>query len=177
MNKIFRRAGLVGILWLAGCASLPEEYRPQTVGPLDDGQTNNGVIIQLVARNRTTQLGQPVVFQVVVRNISNHAFWIPHKPPQGFFWTFPDGRHDCYFFDREQVRYFSKNDCVLLQPGHEIALTGLVDTAAFSQLGITEFRAEIDVARNTNPELTPCWSGRAFSNSFGVQLVPYQTSR
>jgi len=174
VKNILQRACWLGMLMLASCATLPDEYRPHTVGSLNDGQTNNGLVIQLVARDSIAQFGKPVIFQVVVLNTSHLAFWIPQKPQQGFFWTAPNGRHDCYFFDREQVRFFNKKDCILLQPGHSMVLPGLVDTADFSYPGITEFKAEIDVAQNSNPELNPFWSGRAFSNSFGVQLIPYK---
>ena len=73
------------------------------------------------------------------------------------------------------MRFFSKTECLLLQPGREFELSGMVETSYFNCPGITEFKAEVTVAQNTNPELTPFWSGRAFSHSFGVQLVPFTT--
>jgi hypothetical protein len=174
MNKILQLVAVGGTLALAGCASLPEEYRPQTTGALNDGQTERGLSLQLAAYEKVGQLGKPITFRVIVRNTGTCATWIPRKPQQGFFWTYPNGRHDCYFFDREQARFFSKSECVLLQPGQELELSGIVETSYFGRPGITEFRAEIAIAQNTNPELTPFWSGRAFSNSFGVQLLPFK---
>lgn len=176
MNKVFQWFGVLGLLILTGCASLPSEYRPQTMGRLNDAQPNAGLFLQLTAYDKISPIGKTIVFRVVVRNTGDHAFWMPRKPQQGFFWTYPNGRHDCYFFDREQACYFNKNECVLLQPGQELELSGMVETSYFDRPGITEFKAEVAVAQNTNPELTPFWSGRAFSNSFGIQLLP-QTTR
>ena len=76
--------------------------------------------------------------------------------------------------DREETRFFHKAECLLLKPGGELLLAGLVDTSYFSRAGITEFLAEINVARNTNPELTPFWSGRLLSNAYGLQLVTFK---
>ena len=172
MNSVFPRIAAVGVLFAVGCAEIPETYHPQTVGALSSAQTNNGLCVQLVSPTEILSLGKPVVFDVIVRNTGDHAYWIPQKPQQIFFWTYPNGRHDCFMIEREQTRFFRKDECALLQPGQQITLQSLVETFYFDRPGITEFKVEIDVARNTNPELMPFWSGRAISNSFGMQLVP-----
>ena len=158
----------------AGCGTVKETYHPQTVGPVPDSRGCEGLILKLTAATDIVQLGRPVVFSVAVCNTSDHAIWIPKQPQQGFYWTYPNGRHDCYMIDREQTRFFQKSDSLLLNPGSEIVLPGLVETSYFNRPGITEFRAEIDVARNTNPELAPFWSGRLLSNGYGLQLIPFK---
>ncbi len=158
----------------SGCGTVKEVYHPKTIGPVTDAQDRDGIVLKLSAPAKIVPIGKPAVFSVAVRNTGDHAIWIPKKPQQGFFWTYPNGRHDCYMIDREQVRFFTKNECLLLKPGDEILLSGLVETSYFNRPGITEFLAEIDVARNTNPEMEPFWSGRALSNAYGLQLVPFK---
>ena len=55
-----------------------------------------------------------------------------------------------------------------------MVLPSLVETSYFDRPGITEFRAEINVAKNTNPEVEPFWSGRLLSNSYGLHMVPFR---
>ena len=170
-------AQILAVLSMAasGCGTVRETYHPQTVGPLPNAQGCDGITLQLRSPTDVVQIGKPAAFSVTIRNASDHAIWIPKKPQQGFFWTYPNGRHDCYMIDREESHFYQKSDCQLLEPGAEIQLPGLVETSYFDHPGITEFLAEIDVARNTNRELTPFWSGRVLSNAYGVQLVPFNT--
>jgi len=158
----------------SSCGTVRETYHPQVVGPLPDAPASAGITLKLTATVNVVSLGQPVAFRIAVRNTSNHAIWIPKQPQQAFFWTYPNGRHDCYLIERETSRFFQKSDCLLLQPGHEVILPGLVETANFDRPGITEFLAEINVAQNTNPEMEPFWSGRLLSNGYGLQLLPFQ---
>ena len=166
---------LLAVLSLAaaGCGTVKQAYHPQVIGPLAEAQGCDGITLTLTAPANVVQLDKPAVFSVKVRNTSDHAIWLPKNPQQGFFWTYPNGRHDCYMIDREEVRYFKKSECLLLKPDGEIVLSGLVETT-YDRPGITEFLAEIDVARNTNPELTPFWSGRLLSNAYGLQMVPFK---
>jgi len=162
---------------LAGCASVSSTYRPQTIGALDEGRGNDGLLLKLGADETLVPIGTPVVFQVLARNVSSHAFWIPLQPQQGFFWTYADGQHDFFVFDRETKRYYAPQECILLQPGQELLLPGLVATHYFDKTGITEFMAELAIARNINPALKPFWSGRAFSNPFGIWIAPMITNK
>ena len=157
-----------------GCNTMPEPYHPQVIGPLPDAPASAGIALKLTAPVDVISLGNPVTFSVAIRNTSDHALWIPKKPQQAFFWTYPNGRHDCYMIDREATRFFNKSDCLLLQPGSEVVLPSLVETSYFDRPGITEFRAEINVAKNTNPEVEPFWSGRLLSNSYGLHMVPFR---
>ena len=158
----------------AGCGTVPEIYHPQVIGPLPPAQASNGIHLQLTAPANLVQIGNPAAFSVAVRNTGDHAIWVPKKPQQGFFWTYPNGRHDCYMIEREATRFFAKAECLLLKPGEELRLPGLVETSYFNRPGVTEFLAEINVAQNTNPELSPFWSGRLLSNAYGLQLVPFK---
>ena len=161
-------------LAVSGCGTIPDVYYPQTVGPLPDSQGCDGIMVQLRSPANVVQIGKPATFSIAVRNASKQAIWFPKKPQQALFWTYPNGRHDCYLIDREEARFYKKSDCRLLEPGAEMLLPGLVETSYFDRPGITEFLAEIDVARNTNLELTPFWSGRLLSNAYGLQLVPFK---
>jgi len=156
----------------AGCGTVKETYHPGTIGPVSEAQGCEGLTLKLTTAHDSVALGKPIAFNVAVCNTSDHAIWIPKQPQQAFFWTYPNGRHDCYIIDREQARFFQKNESQLLNPGSEIVLPSVVETSYFNHPGITEFLAEIDVAKNTNPELTPFWSGRLLSNSYGLQLLP-----
>ena len=174
MKWIVRLLSAVALAAMSGCGTVQEVYHPQVIGPLPSAQACNGLSLQLMAPANLVQLGNPAAFSVAVRNTSDHGIWVPKKPQQGFFWTYPNGRHDCYMIDREETRFFHKAECLLIKPGGELLLAGLVDTSYFSRAGITEFLAEINVARNTNPELTPFWSGRLLSNAYGLQLVTFK---
>ncbi len=169
-------AGMVGLglLGLLGCGTLEEVYYPHTLGTLNDGQPHEGLALELSSPNFVAQLGPPVSFSVVVKNAGAKAVWFPKKPQQGFFWSYASGRRDCFMIDRNETAFFHRNDCVWLEPGRELVLGGLVDTQYFPRPGLTEFRAEVHVPRNTNPELQPFWSGRLFSNGYGVMMVPFR---
>ena len=162
---------LLPMLW-AGCGSMPEVYHPRALGALTEGRTRDGLLLKLTSHTQSVSIGQPVVFQILVCNVSQNAFWLPLKPQKGFFWTYADGKHDFFVFDREQKKFYSKQECVLLQPGQDMVLRGEVETYYFEKWGITEFMAELIVAQNTNPDLAPFWSGRALTNPFGVCIVP-----
>ena len=156
----------------AGCGTVKQAYHPQVIGPVAEAQSSGGITLILTAPANVVQLDKPAVFSVKVRNTSDHAIWVPKNPQQGFFWTYPNGRHDCYMIDREESHFFKKSECLLLKPDSEIVLSGLVETT-YDRPGITEFLAEIDVAKNTNPEMRPFWSGRLLSNAYGLQMVPF----
>ena len=161
-------------LFVAGCGTVEEIYHPQTVGAVGNGQSLEGLFLKLKAPVDMVQIGKPAVFSITVVNTNDHAVWISKKPQQAFFWTYPNGKHDCYMIDREESRFFKKSDCMQLEPGKELLLPGLVETSYFDRPGITEFLAEVDVPKNTNPEMTPFWSGRLISNGYGLQMIPFK---
>lgn len=171
---------LVSALWLgvvvglSGCGTVQDTYHPQTMGALTNRPAVDGLLVQLKANENNVQIGKPAVFSVVARNISDKAIWMPKKPLMAFTWTYPNGQRDCQMVDRAETQFFKKSECILLEPGHELILGGMVETSYFELPGITEFRAEIQVPKNTNPELQPFWSGRAFSNGYGAQIVPFK---
>ncbi len=176
MHNLKAVVQLLAVLSLlsSGCGTIQDVYHPQTIGPVTDAQDCDGLTLKLSAPATVVPIGKPAAFSVAVRNTGNRALWIPKKPQQGFFWTYPNGRHDCYMIEREATRFFKRSDCHLLQPGGELILAGLVETSYFDRPGITEFLAEIDVAKNTNPELEPFWSGRLLSNGYGLQIIPFK---
>ncbi|MCX6995883.1 MAG: hypothetical protein NTV49_02065 [Kiritimatiellaeota bacterium] len=171
-NMVKNLGALLTILLLAGCASMPATYHPREIGVLKTGQVYDGLSLELTGSTQAVPIGQPLVFRILLRNVSQRAFWIPMKPQQGFYWTYANGKHDFFVFDRERSKYYAKQECLLLQPGDAWVLRGEVATYYFDKAGITEFMAELVVAQNTNPELRPFWSGRAISNPFGVCLAP-----
>jgi len=156
------------VLAMMGCASMPSEYRPNTVGSLEDADLNNEIEVSISTRENTAYIGRPIVFNVSIKNIGTHPLWIPRNPDLLFTWIYSNGRHDNFLREFEPERYYSKHDSVLLRPGQQMIKSVTIKTYYFLRPGITEFRAVLHASRNTNPKLAPFWHGKIESNAYGV---------
>ncbi len=146
-------------------------YRPTRVGRIDAAPAEGPLEMQMVCAQDTITIGEPLYFTVIIRNTSDRPVWLPRNPPLIMAWVYPDGRRDNFLREYPDAQFFSTQNAVLLQPGQQMTRTVAVKTYYFPLPGITEFRALLDSPRNTNPELTPFWSGRLESNAYGVKVL------
>ena len=51
-------------LAMVGCASMPSEYRPDTVGSLEDADIDDEIEISISPRDDTAYIGHPIVFNL-----------------------------------------------------------------------------------------------------------------
>ena len=164
-------------LILAGCGTAGFTYVPAVVGPLDDQEATTTVDVRIETDSSVAVIGQPIVFRVLIRNISTRSFWLPRDPDLLFTWIYPNGRRDNFLREFREERYYSERDAVRLKPGEELVKYFTIRTWYFDRPGITEFRAVMHASRNTNPELLPFWNGEVQSNSFGIDVKPSKTRR
>lgn len=169
MRRTARYLGLILAGALAGgCTSLPVAYIPQTVGPLEESQITNFLEVRIEPDKEEAVIGDLIRFRVILRNTGTVAFYVPRKPDLLFTWTYADGVRDNYVCELPFERFYFAEEAVLLKPGEQITTHMDIKTYYFDTPGITEFRAYVCPGRNTNPELTPFWQGKASSNGYGV---------
>ncbi|OQA29739.1 MAG: hypothetical protein BWY59_00113 [Verrucomicrobia bacterium ADurb.Bin345] len=169
----FHRAGWVLLLlslFACGCASVPNEYIPSVVGSLGESETSGPIEARINAAQDRVSLGDQIFFSVTIRNRGADPIWLPRDPDVLLTWIYPNGEHDNFLREFASERFYDTADAVLLRPGHQMVKTIIVKTYFFPKPGITEFRAQVHMARNTNPELRPFWVGDLESNAYGVMV-------
>ncbi len=170
-SKPVRFAVAACIAWgVAGCASLEPPYVPTRTGALDRDASSKPLGLTISTAHESTWLGEPIIFKTTVRNNSAVGLWVPKDPKILFTWIYPNGQHDNFLVDFEESHYFEENECVYLKPGQEMAKNFVVKTYYFDRPGITEFRATLQVPRNSNPTLVPFWNGQTTSNGYGIRV-------
>ena len=163
-------------LFLAGCTTVPNRYIPNAVGSLNDADNTNNILrASIELANPESFIGEPIVFKVVIKNISEMPLWLPRDPEFFFVWIYPDGRRDSFVYEPQRDQFYSRADAVCLRPGQQIMKSVAIRTSYFQRNGITEFRAYLRTGRNTNPELSPFWDGELASNSYGVMVLGART--
>ncbi len=147
---------------------MPNAYIPTTVGSLGEPDPASEMKVSISSKNTLAFIGDLIVFQITLKNVSTESIWVPREPDVLLTWIYPNGRHDNFLREFQDERYYSTDDAVQLLPGQQITKFVPVKTYFFERAGVTEFRALVHASRNTNPQLAPFWQGRALSNAFGV---------
>lgn len=160
--------GPVLVLLLAGCGTVKPRYRPQTLGPLPNTSIENGLVVSITPMKETIARGDTLRFNIAVHNSGTEAVWFPRKPEVMFMWFYPNGMRDNLVFEFQREQFYTTEDAVLLAPDETYQAVSIIKTYYFAHPGITEFRALCHAPHNTNPALSPFWSGRTFSNSYGI---------
>lgn len=161
---------VLGILWLAGCSTVPDPYIPRQVGSLTEPAVVGGLSIEITPLHEYFKFQEPVFFQVALQNTGRTAYWVPRRPYIIFYWIYPSGIKDHYVRQLPHAQFLDERDVVLLEPGHRLLYTERIDTYYFPRPGIMDFRAMYVAVPNTNPAITPYWSGRLHSNTYGLRL-------
>lgn len=157
---------VVAVALLAGCGTVREAYKPSHLGNLADSDADSGIQITLSPDKYRARIGDPVTFQVVIRNVGEQAVWFPSDPDLLLTWVYPDGKRDNLIRGDKSV---GKAGMVLLAPGQERVEHSVVTTYYFDHTGIHEFRA-IVTADAQSAQGKSQWSGRLVSNGFGVMF-------
>ncbi len=113
-------------------------------------------------------IGEPVSFDIAIRNAGTQPIAIPADPDLLLTWVYPDGRRDNLI---QAERSKSEQEWLVLKPGQQHVAHSVVTTYYFDRTGIHEFRAIVSAGASTpakHQQLT--WTGRAISNGFGVQF-------
>lgn len=148
----------------AGCGTVHEAYKPDHLGNLADNETNSGIEVTLSPDKYRARIGDPVTFQVVIRNVGDTALWFPADPDLLLTWVYPDGKRDNLIRGDRREAVAGE---VLLSPGQERIEHSVVTTYYFDRGGIHEFRAIVTADAGPVGK-KPTWHGRAVSNGFGV---------
>lgn len=159
-------AGLV----LAGCSTVSDLYIPQTVGPADGSEPYNGLEVTISPSRDRITIGEPIHFNVYLKNVSSQAFWVPREPDIIFMWIYPNGKRDSFVVECRDNVFYGSDQAVLLKPGQSLRTETVIRTYYFARHGITEFQAICNAGRNTNPALQPSWHGKVLSNTYGVRV-------
>jgi len=154
-----------------GCSSVPEHYRPQTLGLAAEGYADAGLSISIEPDRDTVHLGESIQFKVTYRNIGERVFLFPRNPEALFVWIYPDGTRDNFIMKSPGPIHYTPGDVLKLAPGTEVTRHFPLETYYFDHRGITEFRAVFRAGRNTNPDLDNVWAGKAYSNAYGVMVA------
>ena len=154
-----------------GCATVPTKYQPKTLGTVDDGSNDSELVVTISPRSDVVLKGDPIRFSVEVKNAATHEVLIPNQPDIHFLWTYSNGIKDNYLSDSPEERFYLEQDLVRLAPGETKTFEVPVKTYYFNEMGITEFTAMLQSARNTNPAVGNVWQGRVFSNRYGMMIT------
>lgn len=169
MKKAFRIAAfLLLALFGAGCASMPVPYKPATAGRMNNAEGDGALEIILDTETPVISIGDPIILTVTIRNVCPGRVWLPRQPTVLISWIYPDGVRDNFLKELREEERLELHQLVCLEPGQQISQRVEVRTYYFDRPGVTEFRALLHAARNTNPDTGPTWMGRLQSNSFGV---------
>jgi hypothetical protein len=155
---------------LMGCTTVPETYKPTTLGPCKSALADRGLEMRIEARSRDAEKGQPIVFDITYTNVGVDPFLLPDNPEVLFVWTYANGKRDNYMVDRPISKFYSEDDVLTLAPGETLKRKFAVKTYYFKRMGITEFRAILQGVPNSNPNLDGVWLGHAISNAYGVMV-------
>ena len=128
-------------------------------------------MVQIDADEDFVPRGEAITFSVTLKNNSPDALWIPDNPNVLLVWTYPNGRRDNFLQDAPESAFYDQSSAIQLAPGQELTRQMSIKTHYFDFDGVTEFRAVLEVADNTNPELHPFWTGRVVSNGYGVMVA------
>ncbi|HIE10870.1 MAG TPA: hypothetical protein EYP62_04595 [Kiritimatiellae bacterium] len=168
-----QRGTAAGLLALCcSCASIPEQYRPTRVGPNLPPEGAGGIEVQIRPLTASVRIGEPVLFDIVIYNRNGHAVALPRHPDIEMIWIYPDGQRDSTVHQPQGARFFDPEEVLLLPPGHALRTEISLPTYYFPGPGVTEFRAVLHAEENLNPRITNFWSGRAYSNSYGILVKP-----
>ena len=167
---------IVALALLTGCGTLNNTYRPAVVGPVDSCTRVRDLAVALVGTQEAktsryadrVRLGELVHFSVVLKNVGTNDLWVPKNPEILFSWIYPDGQRDNHLREIPKDHFYQADDIVLLKPGQSLKQPFQLKTCFFRKPGIVEFRAIVQVSRNTNRDLPSVWSGRAVSNGYGI---------
>jgi hypothetical protein len=163
-----RWLAVTAVLAMAGCSTVKGPYKPAVRGPIHDTAPTRGIEVAMVPRADAMVIGEPLVVDITVRNVGEQAVWLPHEPRLLLCWVYSNGRKDNHCLDPLRPRYYTSADATLMAPGDTMTQSIVLKTHYFPRGGLTEFRAVLDVAQSTNPNLHPFWSGRAVSNGYGI---------
>lgn len=166
MKRIVQTAliGAAGIC-LSGCGTVHEAYKPEHLGNLADNASGSGIEITLNPDKYRARIGDPLTFEIVIRNVGDQPVLFPADADLLLTWVYPDGKRDNLI---RGDRKLPASEGTLLAPGQEKVEHSVVTTYYFDRGGIHEFRAILtaDASASTGPR--GAWRGRAISNGFGV---------
>ena len=161
----------IAVVLHTGCASVPQAYRPQNVGPGRPAPSEKGLRVSISPDSEVAVKGEPIQFSVEIENVSAGSLVVPRHPHVVFTWTYANGQRDNFLAEVPDEQFLAPSDVVRLEAGGTLRIKVPVKTYYFRRLGVTEFRAVVNAPRNTNPALGDVWQGRALSNRYGVLVT------
>jgi len=156
----------------AGFLYQPAGKLPAQPGPNLPPEGEDGLEVVIRPLSQTVRLGQPIRFDILIYNRNGYPVTLPRNPRIELVWIYPNGRRDSTVHEVTSARFFTRRDVIELPPGHALRATVSVPSYYFPEPGITEFRAVLQTAENLNPQITNYWSGRCYSNSYGILVLP-----
>lgn len=173
-------AGLLGLLipcWvLCGCNTMDLPYVPTTAGIVRDPDPVDGLVSTLTSPQRQMAMGDQLIFDLVVRNVSEDAILVDPDFYCRFFWIYSNGwrDNDMPRFDPkamvESGKSYPPDKLLPLQPNEEYRRQIVRPSLHLLKEGITEFTTVCYMPRNLTPSTTRSWHGIVQSNPFGINV-------
>jgi hypothetical protein len=164
---------LTALSLAGGCSTMNGTYLPQQVGPVRDYEPTDGLKVTIDTDQEYVRHGDPVVFEVTVKNASARTCRVPQDPEIVMIWTYSDGTRDNFLTEAPQPRDYAMSDTVRLAPGESLKRRVPVETQAFRQGGVTEFHAMLQAPACAHGGMRDLWTGEALSNDFGVMVTGF----
>lgn len=156
---------------MAGCASLEEKYIPNHVGVCSEPEFDSGLQVFLKPLNDWVIKGQPITFEIELRNFSKRPIRVPKNPPLLLFWTYANGQRDNEIEDPYPIGSYTDNNTIVIPPGSKLTLKKRVDTYYFPKCGITEFQVIYNPPTSDTPDISSLWERESTSNAYGIRVV------
>lgn len=155
-----------------GCATFPEN----TAGNHNDCIMHKGLSLEIECVSEETVVqGQPIVFDLTLKNTGSGPINLPREPFIGMKWKYRSGLYDGFLPPEETSYVEDKSELVTLAPGESYRVRKEIKTRHFSNIrggiGISEFRAAYNSANNVRSNSVPLWEGVLVSNTYGVNVI------
>ncbi len=155
---------------LTACSTVPDPYVPSEIGEIRSSNPTHGLQLTIEPVSDELPFREPVHFRVILENVGEQAYWVPREPFILFYWIYPTSVRDHYVRERPAPQHYTKSEVKRLEPGQRLVYSERIETYYFPRPGIVEFWAHYVSAQNLNTAITPHWTGRLVSNSYGVRF-------
>lgn len=154
--------------FLFGCTSIPSNHG-RTVGDREDAELARRLVVNLHSSQSRVRRGDPITFDVEIRNEWDQPLWLPRDLSLVLMWTYPTGQKDNTMGPMVAQGSFGWSSLQQLESGQVLSQRVSISTRYFPRLGVTKFWAMVQVPSNTAAIALPV--GRYVSNRVDIQVT------